>query len=639
MNKDILNILNNCKTAYSLGETYVLSENEKKILNSELNIGLLEDKVDDFTFDLIYSEAKRLWPDDQYFNELTSENLGYGVDVKHKEPMGSMDELKSGDWDKWKVGHNEFILTDKLDGCSVVITYKGGKLVQAATRGRGLVGKCIMRHLYRIRNMVFDIPYTDEIVVRGELLCPKNEIKQMLDDTEKVTGKRQKNGRNTIAGALNRKETQFSIFDHANFVAYWDSVDKGQNIEKLASWGFTTPYMQIVPSTITEEELIAIIKKRLIESDYEIDGIILTQKDNPEPGYIGSSLNPKASRKLKLGIYDNVATSTVTNINWQVSKHGALKPVLEIEPTEVCGCTVTHITGHNYENVINTKCGIGAKIKFCRAGLVIPYLQEVLEESTEYNLPTFYIRKGVDIYLDKDKDVTGNIIEQNIKQLEYFGKKLEIEQLGYGNCKKLYEALQGEEIETSPETLYTLPEGFITAIIGENGKKIEASLAKSKENISQAKFAAACGAFGPAIGEKVLDTVYKVYNTLDVDVDKLKELKGFAENRIVQYLKYLPNWLSIYAKMLNAGISFNCNQMINKSDKFKDKVVCFSGIRDKDLINYINENGGEASDNWKKNTNILVVKDLNGTSSKMSKAKASNCLILNIEQAKEYFYG
>jgi len=639
MNKDILNVLRNCKTAYSLGETYVLSEQEKHILNEELNIGLLDNTIDDYTFDLIYSEAKKLWPTDQFFNELTSENVGYGIDITHAEPMGSMDELKAGDWDKWKIGHNKFILTDKLDGCSIVLTYDKGEIIQAATRGRGLVGKCILRHLYMIKNIPLKIPFQENIVIRGELLCPKNEIKQMLDDTERVTGKRQKNGRNTIAGALNRKETQFSIFSHSKFVAYWDSIDKGQNIEKLKTYGFTIPYLQHISGNTTEEELVAIIKKRLIESEFEIDGIILTQEDNPEQGYIGSSLNPKASRKLKLGIYDNVATSIVTNIIWQISKHGALKPVLEIKPTEVCGCTVTHITGHNYENVMKTCCGIGAKIKFCRAGLVIPYLQEVLETSTNFNLPKFYIKRGVDIYLDKDKDITGNLDEQKIKQLEYFGKKLEIEQLGYANCKKLYEALQVEEMETTPEYVLLLPNGFITAIIGENGKKIEKSLTNIKQNLSQSKLAAACGAFGPSIGEKILETVFNKYNTLDVSRDQLLVLDGFAENRVKQYEEYLPNWLNIYAKVLNGGIQFSNITHTITSDKFKDKIVCFSGIRDKDLINYINENGGEASDNWKKTTNILVVKDLNSTSSKMSKAKASNCLILSIEQAKEYFYG
>lgn len=638
MEQEILNILKNCKTSYSLGEVYTLSEHEKRVLNDELNIGLLDDTVDDYTFDLIYSEAKKLWPEDSFFNELTSENVGYGVDVKHAEPMGSMDELKAGDWDKWKIGHNKFILTDKLDGCSVVLTYDKGEIVQAATRGRGLVGKCILRHLYMIKNIPLKIPYQENIVIRGELLCPKNEIQQMLDDTEKVTGKRQKNGRNTIAGALNKKETQFAIFSHSKFVAYWDSIDRGQNIEKLKEYGFDIPYLQHISGNTTEEELVAIIKKRLIESEFEIDGIILTQEDNPEQGYIGSSLNPKASRKLKLGIYDNVATSVVTNINWQVSKHGALKPVLEIEPTEVCGCTVTHITGHNYENIMKTCCGIGSKIKFCRAGLVIPYLQEVLTTSSNFNLPKFYIRKGVDIYLDKDKDITGSLEEQKIKQLEYFGKKLEIEQLGYGNCKKLYEALQGEEMETSPECILLLPEGFITAIIGENGKKIEKSLSEVKAHLLQPKFAAACGAFGPAIGEKILDLVFDKYNTLDVSKDQLLALEGFAESRAKQYVEYLPNWLNIYAKVLNGGIQFISNSKKITSDKFAGKNVCFSGIRDKDLMTYINENGGNASGDWKKDTNILVVKDLNSTSSKMNKAKASNCLILDIEKAKEYFY-
>lgn len=645
MHPFIKNLLEKCNLAYSNGEFYTLSLEDTVFLEKILDICTSPEEVTDQMYDVIYATAKDMWPDDPFFNKLTSENTGYGVDITHDFPMGSMDELKEGDFAKWSKGHEKFMISDKLDGCSLVLTYERGKLKVAATRGRGFKGKDVTRHINFVPNVPKTIKYPDKIIIRGELLFKKADIEPMMDQVELLTGKRPRNGRNTISGLLTRKESYEDLLKKTNFVAYWTSTNQGLSFEVLKSFGFEVPsYQAMLTEELTDENMTNLVETRLKNSEYELDGIILTQMDNIEEGFVGSTINPKCSRKFKIGIYDNEAESVVTNINWQISRWGVFTPVLEIEPVEICGCTVSNITAHNYTNVLATKCGIGSRIRFKRAGLVIPKLEEVLEESEDYNLPNCKTRiNGVDLVFDEDDEVWYNdpelgefVWEKDLRALEYFGQKLEIDQLGGGNCAKLYSEYSMEyDWRLTPVDIFNLTDEFIINTIGKNGEKIVASLKAKKSTLTEVKFAAAVGAFGPDMGEHILQRVYDKYGRLDnITEAELSVLDDFAESRINQYLEWQDNWTEIKNYVADF-LTFVKKEVT--SDKFSGQVVCFSGIRDKDLTNYINTNGGQASDNWTKNVTCLILKDKNSTSSKADKARKAGIEILSLEEAYERF--
>lgn len=639
------NLLEKCNEAYSNGEVYVIKDYEVEPIEKEFNIKLPALFVDDSLYDVLYSYAKDKWPEDPFFQKLTSNNTGFGIDVVHEIPMGSMEELKENDILKWKKGHTKFVLSDKLDGCSLILTYENGKLKIAATRGHGTIGKDILRHIKYVENIPAKIDYKQKIIIRGELLFKKNMIEYILKDIELKTGKAQKNGRNTIAGALNRKDTIIDIFKKAKFVAYWTSVEQGLSFELLKKLGFDIPYYQYISGEVlNDENMIELVKTRIELSDYELDGIIITQVDNIETGFVGGTINPKCSRKFKLGIYDNVAESTVVGINWQISRWGVFTPVLEIEPVEIAGATITNITAHNYDNVVKSKCGIGARIKFKRAGLVIPKLEEVLVPSTVYNLPLCkYKIEGVDLIYIWSKDFDYLHDEMCIRSLEYFGSKLDIAYLGYGNCVKIFNDLLKEKKKNPfmPAIIYGLPKGVIAKLIGKNGEKLEESLANKKDKITEVQFAAACGSFGPDIGERVLQLVWDKYGTLDdMTYEKLKVIEGFGDSRISQYLEYQSHWRidKIHMELFNYGIVFAENKQEILSTEYSNYNVCLSGVRDKELMEFINTHGGKASDKWSKNINCLIVKDLNLTSNKIKKAEENGCKIITLEEAYRIFY-
>jgi len=644
MQSQIKSILEKCNLAYSNGEFYVLTDLDIAFLEQILGIYVNADEVTDQIYDVIYATAKEMWPDDEFFNKLTSENIGYGIDVIHEIPMGSMEELKEGDFEKWSKGHNQFMFSDKLDGCSLILTYNEGKLVTAATRGHGIKGKDVTRHIKFVKNVPQTIKYPNKIIIRGELLFKKSMINSMMDQFEQISGKRPKNGRNTISGLLTRKESYKTILEMCHFVAYWTSTNQGLSFDILKNLGFEVPYYDVISTeTLTDENMIEIVKTRIKFSDYELDGIILTQMDNIEEGFVGGTINPKCSRKFKMGIYQNEAVSIVKNINWQISRWGVFTPVLEIEPVEICGCTISNITAHNYANVITSKCGIGAKVKFKRAGLVIPKLEEVLETSEEYNLPKCKTCiNGVDLVFDEDEEdawcnntngIAEFVWEKDLRALEYFGQKLEIDQFGYGNCKELYNTYMTKfDCRLTPIDIFNLTDDFIVKTIGKNGEKIVTSLKTKKSTLTEVLFATAIGAFGPDMGERVLQQVWDKYETLyPLTKEQLEVIDGFGDARVQQYLNYQENWNDI-RKFMSNFLIFKKEEKEITSNKLNKYVICFTGIRDKQFAEYVNKNGGIATDTWRKDVTHLVVKDKNSVSSKTKKAQDIGIPIVTLDE-------
>ena len=122
--------------------------------------------------------------------------------------------------------------------------------------------------------------------------------------------------------------------------------------------------------------------------------------------------------------------------------------------------------------------------------------------------------------------------------------------------------------------------------------------------------------------------------------EKLQTIEGFGDSRISQYLEYQSHWTmdKIHMELFNYGIVFAENKQEMLSTEYSDYHVCFSGVRDKDLAEFIKARGGKVSDKWNKDTNCLIIKDLNSTSSKVKKAKDKGCKIITLEEAYESFY-
>ena len=643
-----LDILKDCsQTYYIMGEYKVLNESECKIIEEELGediFQLYNVEVTDGIYDMLYEKAFNKWPDNPFFKLVGSKEVTDGSKVKFDRPMGSMDELKEGDWIKW-AKKDYYVVSSKLDGLSVKLFYHKGVLVQAASRGDGFEGSDITRHILQISNIPHKIYIKDDIEVRGELICPKEDIQSMIDELKEETGKEYKNGRNTIAGFLNSKKTLMSVAKYAHFVAFDNDLDVKTELErfdKLKDLGFETPSyaLRYYPN---EEDLIRMVVNVKETDPYECDGIILTLNipDEEHKRFETGSINPKKSRKFKIGATNNSAETIVTNIIWNVSKAGKLIPTVEIEPINVVGVTIKYATGHNYKNIVDNGIGIGSRIIVKRSGDVIPYIEKVLEPRFNvYNIPTDVetFVNGVDLEL-KDKDSINEYTKQmNVNKLVFFVKSMGIDFMGEGVCDTLNQTfLDKAKRFMTPYDLLTIPQNVLVDILGENGNKIFESISKVKETATEVDYMASLNAFGENIGKTVLKSVFDRYNTLDVTSSQLKMLNGFAEIRINQYSSNIDNYRDIKTKLNNIGIQFIISIVKNESDKFKDYIVCFTGVRDKELSDYIKRNGGVATDSWNKNVNLLVCANPNGTSGKITKAREKGIKCISLEEAKELF--
>ena len=438
MENRIIDILNKCSDLYyNIGEFYKLNEIDGSILKSELDISFSSYPVDvtDEIYDEIYSIAKQKYINNPYFNSIGASVVEeYGEEVEFDTPMGSMEELKEGDWDKWAFKNTLYVISEKLDGLSVILFYEDGKLVKAATRGDGHKGKLITCHVMQINNIPKEISIKDSIQVRGELICPKLLIPNMISDLKEETGKEYKNGRNTITGFLSSKNTLKSVIKYAKFMAFDTTMDYDYNeLDKfviLQKEKFETPKVILQLSDIfNEKDLENLVKDVKTNGEFEADGIVITIANSLMfQGFETGTINPKRSRKFKLGAINNTTESIVKDIKWQISRYGIFTPVIEIEPVELVGVTIVKATGHNYKNIIDNKIGIGSKVVITRSGDVIPYIKKVIEPSDNIPLPLVetYV-EGVDLILKNKETSSVFVYEMMIQKLVSFCDSLEIE--------------------------------------------------------------------------------------------------------------------------------------------------------------------------------------------------------------------
>ena len=264
-------------------------------------------------------------------------------------------------------------------------------------------------------------------------------------------------------------------------------------------------------------------------------------------------------------------------------------------------------------------------------------------------VPFYLSDGGIDAYIDFDelqiididawRDYTN---ETTIKQLIAFCDELEIEESGEGTIRAIYPDLLNTVNKDNGFNfyiaLYNLPKSVFETNIGVNGIKFYNNLHNRINKMTEVEWCSACSIFGRGFGQKKLQKVYDKYKTLQVKSSQLIAMEGFAEKSCQAYMEHINDYVEFIRKSAEAGIKFEAPKEGEVlSNKFEGVVVAFTGCRDKELVEAINSNGGIASDNFTKKTNVLVVKDMSTTSSKMQKAKEQGCELITLAEARHRF--
>jgi NAD-dependent DNA ligase len=579
--------------------------------------------MSDYDYDQLLETLLEYDPDNEYFNKVGIEVLDDSRKVKLPIPMFSMNKIKTmeeiSDWCRLKsISINEeVIITPKFDGLSLCVDEVKNT---ATTRGDGFIGQNSNEHYKLINNKLnkgtnFKITY-------GEAIMSK---KVFLDKYSKEFA----NPRNLVAGMLNSK-TLHDILEDIDYIKYGGVIDglstKKEIIDELNNnQDIKVNYHISKISELSENSLIDLFKEWSI--DYEIDGLIIeinNLKLQEELGRETSTSNPCFSRAFKhISFVENKIT-TVTGIMWNISKQGLLKPVLQVEPINLDGVTVSNVTGNNAKFIKDNGLGIGSKIRVIRSGMVIPKIVEVLE-SVDFVMPTI---EGVEIGWNDAGIELVTLTEtddQKLKKIVAFFEILESDNVSEGVITQLWDA----GYKTIADILKLTKEDLEK--IDRFGKRkatiVFDSIRKATTNVELSKLQHATGFFK---GLGSLRLVKLEHFDTKPTIDDVMSIEGFAEISAKTYVDTYDKFFD-FIKDLPVTIQEKI-ELEPVGDDLVDMVVVFTGVRLKEEEKLLEMRGAKISSSVSKNTTHLVCKDPDGGSSKIEKAKSLGVKIIGIDE-------
>ena len=355
--------------------------------------------MSNYEYDALYDELELLEKETGYtpLNSPTK-NVGYTVQSelpkeRHRSRMLSLDKTKSREELAAWLGDHEGLLSWKLDGLTVVLTYEGGELVKAVTRGNGDIGEVITPNARVFVNVPKHIPYKGHAVIRGEAVITYEEfdrINEAIDDADA----KYKNPRNLCSGSVRQLNSKITAERNVRFYAFTlseaDGVDyeglRSNQMKWMAEQGFdVVEYVKVDNKSIFEA--IDNYAERVYSFEIPSDGLVLTLEDLEYAATLGTTAKfPRDSLAFKWA--DQQAETILREIEWSPSRTGLLNPIAIFDPVELEGTTVKRASVHNLNIMETLKLGIGDTITVYKANMIIPQIGDNLTKSGNIELPS-----------------------------------------------------------------------------------------------------------------------------------------------------------------------------------------------------------------------------------------------------------
>jgi len=583
--------------------------------------------ISDETFDIMKEYLELKDPKNKFLKEIGTK-LKQEESVRLPFPMSSLEKIKpeKNKLIQWMKKYNgPYIISDKLDGTSLQLYKNNNGEVKLYTRGDYTYGKDVSHLINFIIKDEWIKNLPKNTSVRGELIMSKENF-------EKIKNKYANARTATNSLVVAKKNLDFDVLDLTEFVTHsilYPRYKMSKQMKLLEEYKFNVVnYVKL--DIINESILNKQLELRRKKGKYDIDGIVVF--DNSKVYKISEKL-PKYAFAYKMIFDDQIRESMVLKVIWQKSKDGYLKPKVEINPVEIGGTIVKYATAFNAKYIVDNMLGPCSIIKILKSGDIIPYILEVVK-GTKADMPIEKYKwneSHVDIILDNTHD--NEVIS---KRIEYFFKTMRIDNIGIGVIKKLVDNSYDSifkilEAFKNRKNLYDI-EGFGKISID----KIYNNIIEKFNNIDINNLMSASQLFGRGIGSRKLKLITDEYNILD-NVYEPKELrniilniKGFDEKttkKIVEgYYKFLKFYKKL-KKLYNISIKKKTKKITNK---FKNQNIVFTGFRNKELENVINNEGGNVKTSISKNISLVIYKDKNEKSSKLIKAEKLNIPIIQL---------
>ena len=618
----------------------------------------------DESYDILEKCLEERKPDSILF-KLTGAKIDDSHDkVKLKYYLGSINKVKPNEkvLTKWLKEHNGSILiSEKIDGLSCLLIiekdesskykmflykhgdgYEGQEISQLLQKGINIGtnnGKINEKEIDKILSK----NETTHIAIRGEIIMTK---KMFNEKYSKLYPK----ARSLIAGIVNSKDCDSKIVKDMELVFYEyiapDHLKYEDQFAMLAKMGVNIARYNIYDSLIESQlpELLIDYKK---ESKYEIDGIILS--DNTKPHNRVTSGNPSYAVAFKMPLDEQMANTVILNVEYNISKHGALNPRIQYKPIIIGGDNHQYTSGFNLRYIVDNKLGPGAEIQIIKSGDVIPYIYNIIKPAKEAQMPDSSIKwhwneTQVDAIIDNIDDNE----DVNTKRIISFFEVMKIAGVGEGVVKKLVNAGYNEIktiLKLTPDVIASL-EGFqlksATNVYTSIHKIID--VPQKIERIMMAS-----GVFGLGLGEKkfklIIDAIpdfLEKWKKGKITKDDIMSVEGFSDKSTDIFISGMPkflDWLDLH-KMINLEEKANKKEKATSNgignsetveNKFAGMVVVFTGIRNAVIESKIVDDGGKIGSGITGKTTLVVAKDVDESSSKLNTAREKGIPIMNIK--------
>ncbi|MDE6253823.1 MAG: NAD-dependent DNA ligase LigA [Lachnospiraceae bacterium] len=375
--KELVKILNEASKAYYQESSEIMSNFEYDRLYDELTA--LENETG-----MVLSNSPSIHVGYEVLSQLPKET--------HASPMLSLDKTKETESLKSFLGDKTGILSWKLDGLTVVLTYEDGELKKAVTRGNGLVGEVITGNAKVFKNLPVKIPFKGQLIIRGEAVIKYSDFNRINSELEDVDAK-YKNPRNLCAGSVRQLSNEITQKRSVNFYAFAlikaDGAEFNNSILRQFEWlseqGFQVVEHRMVTSDDIEENVAYFAEKI---KDYELpsDGLVLMFDDIEYGESLGATSKfPRNGIAFKWK--DETAVTKLKEIAWSPSRTGLINPVAIFEPVELEGTTVSRASVHNISIMESLELGIGDEIEVYKANMIIPQIAENHTRSGSVQIP------------------------------------------------------------------------------------------------------------------------------------------------------------------------------------------------------------------------------------------------------------
>ena len=631
-----------------------------------------ESDISDDEWDAMYAELRRLEEKTgERMTDSPTRRVGGAVmegfeQHRHIARLWSMDKAQSEEeifaWaqrcekqtdDAGGLPKNSYCVEYKLDGLTVNLTYDGGKLVQAATRGNGEVGEAILPQAMTIRTIPLTIPFTGRMEVQGEGIMRLSELKKYNETAAEPL----KNARNAAAGALRNLDPQVTASRHLDAFFYQIGYIEGKSFETqqdmlafMKENGLNiSPFVR--PAQTIEEALEAVheIEKERETLDFLIDGATIKITDMRTREVLGTTDKfPRWSIAFKFPAQETV--TKLLKITWEVGRTGKLTPLAHLAPVDICGVTVKRATLNNYDDICRKRVRIGSEVWVRRSNDVIPEIMGVVWDGegeppeTDIQPPTVCPACGGELVKLREDGVhlfclnRTSCRPQAIARMAHFASRqgMDIETFSTRTAGLFYDELGVR----SAADLYSLDREKLVALKGFGEKKADklfAELEKSK-NCELDSFLFAIGI--PNIGKKTAYDLMAHFGTLEalmsateqelVDIEDVGEI---VASSITEYFADEENRRFVN-RLLEAGVRPQMHAQEDAGTLFEGLTFVLTGtlptLSRAQAQEMIRKNGGKATGSVSRKTSIVLAGESAG--SKLDKARELGVRIIDEAQ-------